>query len=148
MESKEFKNMFNEVAKKNDFAPAFGGWYKESNECIAALYLQKSNYGNYYELNIKIFIQGVFGKHYQKSKELKNATSAILGRQPVEYRDVFDLDALMEDIIRKGRLEKLFDDFIVPFVNTMLTRKGIINYVQNDKDFLTPALNEELGIYE
>jgi hypothetical protein len=146
MENKEFKKLFNEVAKKNDFESAFGGWFKESRECIAALYLQKSNYGNYYELNIKIFIQGVFGNQYQKSKELKYATSAILGRQPEEYRDVFDLDSLMENVLRKEKLEKLFNDFIVPLVNSMLTREGIKKHALNDKDFLTPALNKELGL--
>lgn len=146
MENKEFKKLFNEVAKKNNFESAFGGWFKETNECIAALYLQKSNYGNYYELNIKIFIQGVFGNQYQKSKDLKNATSAILGRQPEEYRDVFDLDLLMEDVLRKEKLEKLFEDFVVPFVDKMLTREGIRKCAQNDKDFLSPALNEELGL--
>ena len=104
MENKEFKNLFNETAKKNGFASAFGGWFKESNECIAALYLQKSNYGNYYELNIKVFIQGIFGEHYKKSKELKHAVSDILGRQPEEYRDVFDLDSLIEDAIRKKKI--------------------------------------------
>ncbi len=146
METKEFNNLFKNIAKRNNFESAFGGWYKESNECIAALYLQKSNYGNYYELNIKIFIQGIFGKTYQKGKELKYAISAILGRQPEEYRDVFNLESVMECVLRKEKLEELFNEFIVPFVNSMLTREGIKKHALKDKDFLTPAVNKELGL--
>jgi len=146
MENKKFKDLFSETAKKNGFESAFGGWFKESEECLAALYLQKSNYGNYYELNIKIFIQGIFGEHYKRSKELKNAVSDILGRQPDEYRDTFDLELSTEDAIRKGRLEQLFNDFVVPFVNTMLTREGIKKCAQADKDFLPSAVNKELGL--
>ena len=146
MKTKEFKKLFNETAKSYGFESAFGGWFKESDECIAALYLQKSNYGNYYELNIKIFIQGVFGEHYKKSKELKNAVSDILGRQPEEYRDIFDLELSTENAIRKTKLDQLFNDFIVPFVNTMLTQEGIKKRALADKDFLPPAVNKELGL--
>lgn len=64
MDSKEFKSIFDEVAKRSSFEKAFGGWFRESSECIAVLDLQKSNFGDYYELNIKIFIQGVFGNTY------------------------------------------------------------------------------------
>lgn len=146
MENKDFKKSFNEIAKKHGFESAFGGWFKESDECIAAIYLQKSNYGNYYELNIKIFIQGMFGEYYKKSKSLKNAVSDILGRQPEEYKDTFDLESSIECSARKNKLEKLFNDFLVPFVNTMLTREGIKKCALADKDFLPPAVNKELGL--
>ncbi len=53
MNSKEFKSLFGKIAKENDFLQAFGGWYKESPECIAILELQKSKYGDYYMLNVK-----------------------------------------------------------------------------------------------
>lgn len=146
MENKEFKNLFNEIAKKNDFESAFGGWFKESDECLAALYLQKSHYGNYYELNIKIFIQGILGEYYKKGKELKNAVSDILGRQPEEYRDVFDLELCIDYTLRKEKLERLFNEFIIPFVTSMLTREGIKKQAMLDKDFLPPAVNKELGL--
>lgn len=37
MDSKEFKVVFGEVGKAHDFNKAFGGWYKESPECIIVL---------------------------------------------------------------------------------------------------------------
>lgn len=75
MNSKEFKKAFDELAQANNFEKSFGGWLKESLECIVILDLQKSNFGDYYELNIKIFVQGMFGNKYNKSKDLVKKTS-------------------------------------------------------------------------
>lgn len=70
MDSKEFKKLFGEVAKSNGFERAFGGWFKDSVESIVVLDLQKSNFGDYYEMNIKIYVQGIFGNSYSKNKDL------------------------------------------------------------------------------
>ena len=68
MDSKEFKKIFGEVAKSYGFERAFGGWFKDSAESIVVLDLQKSNFGDYYEMNVKIYVQGMFGNSYSKSK--------------------------------------------------------------------------------
>ena len=109
MDSKEFKNLFDTVAKANDFERAFGGWFKESSESIIVLDLQKSNFGDYYELNIKIFVQGIFGNKYTKSRDLvRKHTGDIFTRQPNKYKDVLDFDTSMADEKRKGKLEQFF----------------------------------------
>jgi hypothetical protein len=46
MDSTEFKKFFGEIAKKYHFTPSFGGWFRETSECVAVLQLQKSNYGS------------------------------------------------------------------------------------------------------
>lgn len=94
MEKSEFKKFFGKEARNNGFEFAFSGWFKESTECIIALDLQKSNYGNYYYINIKIFMQGCFGKQYVKSKYLvKNEIGNIFSRTPDNYAEVLDLDS-------------------------------------------------------
>lgn len=70
MEENEFKNVFGQLAEGFHFAKAFGGFLKESNECIVVLELQKSKYGKYYDINLKIFIQDLFGIQYQRNKDL------------------------------------------------------------------------------
>ena len=145
MDSKEFKNIFDEVAKRNDFEKAFGGWFIESSECIIVLDLQKSNFGDYYELNIKIFIQGMFGNAYVKSKDLvKKHTGDIFTRQPNNYKDVFDFDKSMDDNNRKRKLEELFSEFIKPFTDKALSRKGLKELEAQEKIFLLPAVKEDL----
>lgn len=144
MDNISFKKLFNFIAKGNKFESSSGGWFKESNECIAALYLQKSRFGNYYDLNIKVFIQGSFGFIYNKNKELKYATSEILGRQPEEYKNAMDLECSMSDEMRKQMLEKLFIEFVVPFVDKMLSRKKIMQLNENKELFLLESVKREL----
>lgn len=145
MDSKEFKNIFDEVAKKNNFEKAFGGWFIESSECIVVLDLQKSNFGDYYELNIKIFVQGMFGNTYVKGKDLvKKHTGDIFTRQPNNYKDVFDFDTSMDDDKRKRKLEELFSEFIKPLTDKALSRQGLKELEAQEKIFLLPAVKAEL----
>lgn len=146
MDSKEFKNVFNEIAKANDFKKAFSGWYKESPECIAILELQKSNFGDYYQLNIKIFIQGVFDKSYFPSKDLiKGSMGHINSSETNDYKNVFDFDEPLDDTIRKERLKELFIKHIVPFTNKSLSKSGIRDLAEKGEIFILPAIKEELS---
>ncbi len=70
MDNIEFKKLFGAIAKSKGFEKAFGGWFKESTNCIVVLDLNKSNYSNYYQLMIKIYIQNIFGIRYIKNKDL------------------------------------------------------------------------------
>lgn len=144
MGTKDFREFFKGLAKRNGFEPLFGGWFKESPESIVALFLQKSNFGNNYYLNIKVFIQGSFGIHYQKTKDLKFVTSDILRRQPNEYNDVFDLEVPLDDAFRKERLEELFVNVVVPFTNKALSRKQILDLEKTNQLVLLSSVKEEL----
>jgi len=145
MESKKFKKLFSEIAKSNGFESAFGASYKESTECIIVLDLQKSNYGNYFEMNIKIYIQGLFGKNYIKNKDLvKKDTGDIFRRQPLEFKSFFDLDISIDDENRKEGLTQLFGEFVMPFTKAALSKLGIKKLAENGEITLLPAVKEEL----
>lgn len=147
MESKEFKSLFDKIAKAHGYEKAFSGWFKESAECIAVLDLQKSNFGNYYELNIKIFIRGVFGNRYTKDKKLvKRDTGDIFTRQPEDFKDVLDFDTSMDSDKRKQGIEALFKEFIDSFIDRALSRNGIKDLAQDGELFLLPAVKKELGL--
>lgn len=145
METRIFKKEFGGISRKNGFESAFSGWFKESNECIIVLDLQKSNYGNYYQLIIKIFVQHIFGITYVKSKDLvKKEIGDVETGESQEYRGIFDLDILMNDIERKQKLETLFREYIVPITNKGLTRAGIKELAATDQIHLLPAVRKEL----
>ena len=144
MDNKIFKKIFSEIAVNNSFESCFDGWFKESSESIVAIFLQKSNFGNNYYLNIKVFVQGSFGIYYRKSKDLKFATSDILKRQPNEYNDIFDLEAPLDDVFRKERLDNLFVKFIVPFTNKALYRKQILDLEKTNELVLLSSVRKEL----
>lgn len=147
MNNKEFKYYFGKLATQNNFKAAFSGWLKESEESIVVLELQKSNFGNYYDLNIKIYVQGMFGNKYRQNKNLViNELGDIFMRQPNEYNILFDFDIMMDDNERKKGMEKLFDNFIMPICENALTKKGIKNLAETKKIFLLPAIEQELKL--
>ncbi len=145
MNSKEFKNIFGDMAKENGFLKAFSGWYKESPECITILELQKSNFGDYYMLNIKIFIQGSFDRTYFPTKELiKSSLGHVNANETDEYRSIFNFDQPLNDSLRIERLKELFKNHIVPFTTKTSTRLGIKKLVSSGEIFILPLLKEEL----
>jgi len=147
MKDAELKNCFDNTAQAEGFKKAFGGWFMESTECILVLNLQKSNFGNYYELNIKIFVQGEFGHSYTVSKALvKSDIGTVFRRQPTAYNSIFDLDQPLNDLTRKQRLSDLFADFIIPFTNKALTRNGLKELVRAGEITLLPAVKQDLGL--
>jgi Domain of unknown function (DUF4304) len=146
MDSKEFKNLFSEIAKTNGFEKSFGGWFIESSESIIVLDLQKSNFGDYYELNIKIYVQGMFGNNYTKNKDLvKKDTGDIFRRHPQEYKNVFDFDVSMVSDERKKKLMQLFSGFIKPFTEKALSRQGLKELEAQGEISLLPAVKKELA---
>ena len=146
MDSKEFKNVLGNVANLHGFKKAFNGWYKESSECIAILELQKSNFGDYYQLNIKIFIQGVFGKTYILDKKLVRSTMGHVNSSAMkDYKNIFDFDESIEDAMRKERLEELFKKYIVPFTDKALSKSGIRELADQGEIILLPTIKSELA---
>ena len=145
MDNKKFKQLFNDVARLYDFEQAYGAWFLESPECIVVLELQKSYFGNYYELNIKSFVQGAFGNHYVKSKDLaKKYMGNCLGRQPSEYNDIFDLEEDMEDECRKERLEYFFKNFLAPLLPKLLSLSDLSKLPEYGDIFIPSAVKNEI----
>ncbi|GEN69443.1 DUF4304 domain-containing protein [Chryseobacterium rhizosphaerae] len=142
MNSKEFKSLFGSIAKENDYLQAFGGWYKESPECIAVLELQKSKYGDYYMLNIKIFIQGSFDTIYSPTKELIKSPMGDIGKQIID--DVLSFDKPMPDELRRERLKELFSNTIIPFVSNLMTKANIIDLASKGEIMLLSSVKKEL----
>src|SRR5688572_29491719 len=92
MESKEYKLLFSKVAKSNGFEYNYSAWFKESNDGIVVLDLQRSNYGKYYQLMIKMYIHFLFADKYKKTKELVKDSGDIFRGVPPEYKPAFDFE--------------------------------------------------------
>jgi hypothetical protein len=147
METNEFKKIFGAISKESGFDRAFEGWFREFPEVIHVLALQRSNFGKYYYLNIKLFIQGTFGNTYVKSKKLvKIDCGNIFLRQPNEYSNLLDLDLPLEDDERAEGLRQLFREYIIPLSNETTTRNGIIELHKKGDLFILPAVREQLGL--
>lgn len=145
MDTNNFKILFSTVAERNGFTSAFGGWFNESPECIVTLNLQKSNFGNYFELNLKVFVQGIFGAAHIMSKELvKTKTGDVFTRAPSQFRNALELEHRTDPFERERRLTILFSEFIVPLATGAQTRSGLLQLGKDGKVFLLPAIQDEL----
>ena len=147
MDTKEFKKTFNSIALNNGFENDFGAWFKESDDVILALILRKSSYSKLYHLRIKLNFKNAFGQTFQREKEwVKHDIAHILSGPSIEFTDLFDLENQLTDLERTHKLEKLFLTVIIPLINKLLTRNGIIDLNKTGQLFLLPAIKEELGI--
>ena len=148
MDSKQLKNIFHKLALANGFVRKHSAWFKESTDNIVSLDLQRSYYSNLYYLNIKTFVKGMFGKNHTISKELTQDMGDIFRREPNNFNDVFNLDIEMPDSDREKKLNKLFSDFLIEYVNMMSDKSKIIKeYYSGSNTFgLLPAVRKELGI--
>jgi hypothetical protein len=144
METKAFRKLFKDLAKKNSFESAFSGWFKQSEECIFTMELIRSNFGRYYMIDLKIYVQGTFGNRYVKDKSLLRNVGDFSSRTPKQFDAALDLEQQIEDVERTQSLESLFQDFVVPFSEKALTMRGIEELVKNKELYLLPAVKEEL----
>ncbi len=143
--TQQFKQLFSEVAVARDFAWNHGGWFRESTECVVVLDLQKSSFGNYFELNIKIFVQGLFNEHYSRSKEMvKSLPGDVFRRSPSHFRPALDLDERMTHDERTDAIGRLFNEFITPFSVEALTRAGLVSLAARGLVYLLPAVRTQL----
>lgn len=143
--AEEFKRLFGEVAARYGFERAYGGWFIESPETLIVLDLQRSNHRPYYYLNIKVYVQGLFGNRYRREKKLvKTDVGDVFTRSPTEYDEFFSLESSMELSDREGGLNRLFDEYIRPMVTSASTKSGIFELEAKGQIYLLPAVREAL----
>lgn len=145
MNLKVLKRTFAEITKSIGLETKFGGFVKETEEVIIVLSFQKSNYSSQVYLNIKLYIQGVFGKNYQLSRELVcSDVGDVFRRVPKDYDEIFNLNTDLSDNARIEYLKKFIDEFLSGFVQQVSTVKGIMSMAEKGELFLLPAVKSEL----
>jgi hypothetical protein len=141
----KLKRFFAEITKSIGLETKFGGFVKETEEVIIVLSFQKSNYSSQVYLNIKLYIQGVFGKNYQLSREMVvNDVGDVFRRVPKDYDEIFNLNTDLSDNARIEYLKKFIDEFLSGFVQQVSTVKGIMLLAEQGELFLLPAVKSEL----
>ena len=108
--------------------------------------LQESNFGSYFALIMKVFIQGLFGRRYVQSKDLlKKDTGDVFLRPPERYASVLDLGQPMSGAQRHAVLDALFREFLNPTAADALSRSGLRSLDSRGLVYLLPAVRQELS---
>jgi len=144
MEVKEFKSYFNDIAEQKGFVLSHNTLFKESEDTVVSLDLQKSNYGNSYYLNIKIFIKGLLNNNNSQKENLEKMTGDIFRREPKIFSDIFDLNSSVADEMRKDKLLNLFETFILPFCEKAASIKGIKELEKKGEILILPKIKESI----
>jgi hypothetical protein len=145
MEASEFKVLLGDVAKAHGFTAAHGGWYRETPAALFVLNLQKSNFGNYFELNLKLFLGHELPSSSAEFKKLvKSLSGDIFRRQPEEYREAFDLDAVVSAAGRKDLLDRMFTELVDRMVSASASPAGILRLRDEGVVYLLPTAEARL----
>lgn len=149
MNKSEFKKVFGKFAIDNGFESAFGGWFRESGDCIVAMQLQSSNYSSLFYLNIKVFLQGGFPNYYGEIKVCKDLVKKHVGdyftRPPANYDRLFDLENSISDAERELLVEQFFTIYLRDFVESLLSRSGLMTLAKEGAINLTDPVQKEIG---
>lgn len=145
MKATEFKSLLADVAKEHGFTAAHGGWYRETPSALFVLHLQKSNFGNYFELNLKLFLgQGLSSNAAEFNRLVKSLSGDIFRRQPEEYREVFDLDTVISAADRRHRLARMFIELIDRMASAAASSLGLLRLRDEGLVFLLPMAEARL----
>ncbi len=145
MKAGEFKVLLGDVAKAHGFTSAHGGWYREAPAALLVLNLQKSNFGNYFELNLKLFLgAGLPSSSAELKKLVKNLSGDIFRRQPEEYRNAFDLDAALTDSDRRSLIDRMFGELVDRIVSASTDPAGILRLRDEGVIYLLPMAEARL----
>lgn len=141
-----FRNIFGSMAVKNGWLAVKGGWVhgiKETDECIVSIDLQKSSYGKQFYVNIKIYVQGAFGRRFDGDLNLQNSIPTAFRRLPGDFDDIFDLTSVLNDNERLARMSSVFR-FLEDFAREATSLRGLLKLAENGKILLIVGVPEEI----
>lgn len=145
MEAKEFKAFLGDMAKAHGFMAAHGGWYRETASALFVLHLQKSNFGNYFELNLKLFLgRGLPSDSAEWKQLVKRDSGDIFRRQPVECREAFDLDAAITVADRRDTLDRMFTELLDRIASASASPAGLLQLRDEGVLYLLPMAEARL----
>lgn len=145
MVTAEFRTMFGEVAKAHGFTGAHGGWYRDTGAALLILSLQKSNFGNYLYLNIKIFLgERATGAPEQLRQRIKNLNGDVFRRQSNEQSELLNLENDLSISARREGIDAMFRGLIGHMVACCEDTAGILRLGDEGLVFLLPSVKARL----
>ena len=145
MESRAFKALIGEIAGAHGFKSAHGAWYQELPIALFTLNLQKSNFGNYFDLNLKLFLRRTIPRGPGEMKRLlKGLTGDIFRSQPPECRRAFDLDEPLGVEERREIIDQMFKDLVDRIARASVAADGILDLRDQGILFLLPGIEARL----
>jgi hypothetical protein len=141
-----FKRTFDSIAVKKGWCAVKGGWVRgteEKDECIVSIDLQKSSHAKHFYLNMQIYVQGAFGRTFDRDLDVRKAIPTAFRRLPNDFNDVFDLTSLLPDEERLARINTVFC-FLECFAHKASTRSGLLELENEGEIHLVAGVRKEI----
>ncbi|MGH2340867.1 DUF4304 domain-containing protein [Segnochrobactraceae bacterium EtOH-i3] len=154
MENEEFKNTFKNEMRNNGFKRRASHWYKNINNILYVVNLQKSHFGDEFYINISCVPDGMAVTGLPFPKEYKCPIRLRLGSKMPEQTDTYikttlDMSSTISNSERELQIKDIIRNYIIPIADKISDIDKIKSVIINDSIkgiVITKAGLEFLGI--
>lgn len=128
----EFQSAITRALREQDFKKRRSSWYRETEDLIQVINLQKSQYGEQYYLNLGLYVKYIIKESVieRYPPEYKCHVRIRLAKETrvngIEISSWFDLENLeIGEEERIGAINKIFSERVIPFMSQCASIEGI-----------------------
>jgi hypothetical protein len=145
---KEIQRFFAEIATEFGFRKTKKAWIysgKIADDHFLFVELIKPRWGGGYHPWTKIFVSGVFDRHYADLAEVPSQMpTAWRVEQANEFSDLFDSEIPLEDAVRRDGIYRFFREIVSPTIDACKETNGIQRLHEVGLVGITPPIKSEL----
>jgi hypothetical protein len=118
---------FDEFGRQAGFEKKSGSWYRQSDEVIAAINLQKSQYGPLYYINVGFWLRQLDDERYPKMNQwhVLIRLEDLLPDAEKRIGELLNLDSPVSDEQRITELVALLDEQLLPVIERGSSMVGL-----------------------
>ncbi len=125
-ESETIFDAFTEAATRSGYQQKSGAWYREVPVGLHVLSLQKSTWGDQYDVNLGVYVRDLGPARWPRVHKCHFYTrGSSLGGSESRWRETFDAET--ELCNRREQVSKLLGQFVFPFLSSIDTKEGLRN---------------------
>jgi len=136
--SRELKKVLNNELSQYGFHRKGSTWLLKKKEVIVLVNLQKSNYGEYYYINIGFLLRHIDDIQNPRVEfcHLQGRADGISENDTSLVSSLLDLESSLDDENRINLFSLFIREKIIPLVLSGVTIQGLREIVKNHKEFV------------
>lgn len=127
MFSYTIKSVINEKLQAFGYSRKGTSWFKDTNELIKVVNLQKSNFAKSYYINYGFNIKGLDMQGV--TMHIQNRYGSVVAIDNNRIKETLNLESEMEDSVRKKKIEQIMDD-VIHLLSKIDTVNDLVGHLQ------------------
>jgi len=145
METKKFKEIFEENCRKLNLEKFKTSFFIESEDSIIFLILRKSGFSKKYYLRVKVALKPI-ESNFEKAEFIKHDISEIFLSLETESPEIFDLENQLLDSERLIKMQSFFLKNVENWIKILSSKSLIIENFNKEKLSLLPYTKNKIGV--